>query len=75
MVKKIGASLLPCSKRLLRTMGIPCAHVIQDRCGELVLSDIHEQWYLSETPNEGIVSQLDNEVLIDPVQQAVKAVL
>jgi len=63
------AELIPCTKAFTTTLGLPCAHLVQEklRANELLqLDNFHPQWYLD---NPAVRPPIDPLLLIrDPVK-------
>lgn len=54
LLDRDGGDIPPCTGQFLRTMGLPCSHLIQKRLQEptacLELTDIHYHWRYKPTP-------------------------
>ena len=55
-LKVVNHMMKPCTKFFTTTMGLPCAHIMEehmaDGAGVLRLEDIHSHWRIDKTTNE-----------------------
>ena len=80
-LKVLNKDMKPCTKYFTTTMGLPCAHVIEQRMSEaagvLMIEDIHPHWLLEkaiprsdQAPEDDSdadsSSEIDSDVVIDP---------
>jgi hypothetical protein len=64
-----GVELPACTKAFTTTMGLPCAHIVQDRMranGALQIADFHPQWYLDDPAERPPIDPI--LLLRDPVK-------